>query len=93
MCQPAAARPPEALYRLLATPVSAVADPQGTPAMSVIRQAVVSVVRSPMNPKQWRLELACGHEVWWTARGRRPRDMECTVCVCTPNPEDREERT
>lgn len=36
------------------------------------------VDRSPMNPKRWCLELACGHEIWVTA-ARRPthQTMEC----------------
>lgn len=49
--------------------------------MAVKKSAVVGAVRSPMNPRQWCLGLACGHDVWWTARGRRPKELECTVCT------------
>jgi hypothetical protein len=35
-----------------------------------IRVEVVRVDQSPMNPKEWCLELSCGHEVWITAASR-----------------------
>ena len=43
---------------------------------------VIRADRSPMNRKQWCLELDCGHEVWITAT-REPRKLthECPRCT------------
>jgi hypothetical protein len=43
------------------------------------------VVQSPMNPRQWCLELACGHDVWVTA-GRKPKAKtnHCPICAKKP---------
>lgn len=35
---------------------------------------VVRADQSPLNKKQWCLELDCGHEVWVTSRGKPTRE-------------------
>ncbi len=44
-------------------------------------QKVIRVARSPMNPKQWCCDLACGHEKWVTA-ARKPtrKTLNCDKC-------------
>ncbi len=45
---------------------------------------VLRVTQSPMNPKQWCLDLNCGHEVWVTAKSRPSRKtMKCPHQVHT----------
>lgn len=43
---------------------------------------VQRVTQSPLNPKQWCLDLQCGHHVWVTSKSR-PQRMKatCTTCV------------
>lgn len=44
--------------------------------------SVVRVDQSPMNPKQWALTLACGHESWVTASKRPARKTAtCERCL------------
>ena len=48
------------------------------------RQRVVRTDQSPVNPKQWCLTLACGHDVWVTSKARPKRKTEeCTEATCT----------
>lgn len=48
----------------------------------VVTAQVLRVTQSPMNPKQWCVDLNCGHEVWVTC-GRRPtrKTMKCPHTV------------
>ena len=39
---------------------------------------VVRATQSPMNARQWCLDLSCGHEVWITSK-RRP-NIQYWVC-------------
>ena len=42
---------------------------------------VLRTDQSPMNPKRWCLELACGHEIWMTATKRPARKTAfCPIC-------------
>jgi len=42
---------------------------------------VMSVKQSPLNPLRWLLTLACGHEIWVTAKQRpRVRTGRCPKC-------------
>jgi hypothetical protein len=42
------------------------------PATNQPSAKVTAVHQSPMNPKQWLLQLECGHELWVTST-RRPK--------------------
>lgn len=43
--------------------------------------SVLYVTQSPMNKQQWLLQLACGHDVWVTSKGKPKRkDIDCTKC-------------
>jgi hypothetical protein len=52
--------------------------------MASIARKVTSVKQSPLNPKQWNLQLDCGHDVWTTAK-RRPtkQTAPCERCQQT----------
>lgn len=46
---------------------------------------VVRVTQSPMNAKQWSLDLACGHDKWVTAARKPKRPWEdCEECARNP---------
>ena len=40
--------------------------------------------QSPMNPRQWCIDLYCGHEDWITSN-RRPKFKVMQCKVCDPN--------
>jgi hypothetical protein len=45
-------------------------------------RTVVRIDQSPMNAKQWCVQLSCGHEEWVT-RAKRPKIkvMVCSKCT------------
>ena len=43
---------------------------------------IKSIKQSPLNPQQWCLDLACGHDVWVTAKQRpRAKKAKCPKCA------------
>jgi hypothetical protein len=47
-----------------------------------VKQPVVEVARmdpSPMNPRQWCIQLKCGHEFWVTGKPRYKKAI-CKKC-------------
>ena len=60
-----------------------------------VRVKVLSAKISPLNPRQWSLSLACGHEKWVTAK-RKPaaKTAYCAKCaesrcvICWPDDEE-----
>lgn len=51
-----------------------------------MQKAVTRVTQSPMNPKQWALDLECGHEVWVTATHRpNKKRHDCPKCSAEPS--------
>ena len=44
---------------------------------------VVGIRQSPLNDHRWMLSLACGHELWVTAK-RRPKRQTIRCSVCNP---------
>jgi hypothetical protein len=47
----------------------------------VIKQRILRVTRSPLNPRRWELHLACQHHVWITQLTKPTRrEMVCPVC-------------
>ena len=45
------------------------------------KQQILRIDQSPMNPKRWCLELACGHEAWITTV-RRPTRKSAVCYDC-----------
>lgn len=46
-----------------------------------MKQAVVAATQSPLNRLRWMIDLACGHYVWVTRKGKPQAKMvECPVC-------------
>jgi hypothetical protein len=51
-----------------------------------VERAVTRVDRSPLNRRQWCLEMACGHEVWVTSTAKPSRKVaRCERCPATPS--------
>lgn len=47
-----------------------------------VLSAVTAVRQSPLNAMRWNLELACGHEVWVSAKRKPKRKrQECHPCT------------
>lgn len=46
-----------------------------------VMRAVVRVNQSPLNERQWCLELECGHEKWETAK-RKPQILKISCWEC-----------
>lgn len=42
---------------------------------------VISVKRSPLNPRQWHMALECGHDQWVTSSNKPSRKKQyCATC-------------
>jgi hypothetical protein len=51
-----------------------------------VMRAVLRAVQSPMNAERWCLDLACGHEIWVSAK-RQPRAKRVCCPVCSTKEE------
>lgn len=47
--------------------------------MKYVYTKSVRATRSPMNPKQWCLDLECGHDLWLTSQ-RKPKVGARALC-------------
>lgn len=46
-----------------------------------MRQGVIAVHQSLLNPQRWLLRLECGHEMWMTSKTRPTRLFaKCDQC-------------
>ena len=50
------------------------------------QRKVVRATRSPLNVKQWCLDLDCGHELWVSDK-KAPKLVGCHECPSDPNDE------